>query len=336
MANKKWDAFVSYNRHDQAFVRHLFKRLTAAGLTVFFDQTELAVGDSLATVLAEAVGNARFVVIVMSPEYFESAWASRELELAFSQELDQGTVKVIPVMRRDCTPPPFLTSKVWADFRHDSDFENSIKKLIAALKREPAALTALARQNNELAPGQLQRPISETMRKEIADQVKEAVRSFLSDESTEPSSVRNSVEPEVDPRLCFVVMPFGSEELNIVYEDFVRPTLENDCELNCQRGDDLFGSGAIMDDIRRSIERACLVVADLTGKNANVFYEVGIAHTLDKQVLLLAQSMSDVPFDLRHRRVLLYDYSPRGCKKLEQHLAENVKAMLKRSKKTSA
>jgi hypothetical protein len=60
---------------------------------------------------------------------------------------------------------------------------------------------------------------------------------------------------------------------------------------------------------RQSIEGACVVVADLTGKNANIFYEVGIAHTLEKPVLLLAQPMSDVPFDLRHKRVLLYKYS---------------------------
>ena len=68
-----------------------------------------------------------------------------------------------------------------------------------------------------------------------------------------------------------------------------------------QRGDDLFGSEDIMDDTRQSIEGACLVVADLTGKNANIFYEVGIAHSLDKPVLLLAQFMSDVPLDLRRK-----------------------------------
>jgi len=70
---------------------------------------------------------------------------------------------------------------------------------------------------------------------------------------------------------CFVMMPFGSEELNVVYEDFVRPTLENTCGLSCERGDDLFGSNPIMEDIRKSIERADLVVADLTGKNAMFF-----------------------------------------------------------------
>jgi hypothetical protein len=83
-----------------------------------------------------------------------------------------------------------------------------------------------------------------------------------------------------------------------------------------------------MDDIRTSIELADLIVADLTGKNANVFYEVGICHALEKSVLLLAQSMDDVPFDLRHRRVLLYSYTPRGCKRLESSLKAQVNAIV--------
>jgi nucleoside 2-deoxyribosyltransferase len=125
-------------------------------------------------------------------------------------------------------------------------------------------------------------------------------------------------------------MPFGVETLEVVFEDFVRPVIEGKCDLDCERGDDVFGSSVIMDDIRNSIERADIVVADLTGKNANVFYEVGICHTLDKPVLLMAQSIDDVPFDLRHRRVLLYEYSPRGCKKLESALQENLLAMVQK------
>jgi hypothetical protein len=76
-----------------------------------------------------------------------------------------------------------------------------------------------------------------------------------------------------------------------------------------------------------SIEEADFIIADLTGKNANVFYEVGICHALEKLVLLLAQSMDDVPFDLRHRRVLLYRYTPKGCKWLESSLRDHVKSI---------
>ena len=124
-------------------------------------------------------------------------------------------------------------------------------------------------------------------------------------------------------------MPFGPEDLSDVYEYFVKPSIEANCSMRCERGDDVFGSNIIMDDVRRSIERARIIVADLTGRNPNVFYEVGIAHTLNKDVLLLSQSMSDIPFDLRHLRVLVYEYTPKGCKKLEQSVTDNINAILR-------
>lgn len=83
-----------------------------------------------------------------------------------------------------------------------------------------------------------------------------------------------------------------------------------------------------MDDITASIRKAHLIIADLTGRNPNVFYEVGIAHALNKKVLLMAQSIEDVPLDLRHRRALFYEYSPRGCRKLEKDLYIHLQSML--------
>jgi len=143
-----------------------------------------------------------------------------------------------------------------------------------------------------------------------------------------PPAPINAIHSETQPRCAFVVMPFGPDELQVVYEEFVKPTLEMVCSLRCVRGDDIFGSNVVMDDVSHAIGEADVLVADLTGRNANVFYEVGIAHALDKPVLLIAQSLDDVPFDLRHRRILLYEYSPRGCKRLEQAIAEHMNAML--------
>jgi hypothetical protein len=144
-----------------------------------------------------------------------------------------------------------------------------------------------------------------------------------------PDTRRGLPDPGAGQRRAFMVMPFGLEALEIVYEEFVRPTLQDVCGIVCVRGDDIFGSNVIMDDVSAAIAASDLLVADLTGRNANVFYEVGIGHALNKPVLLLAQSLDDVPFDLRHRRVLLYEYSPKGCKRLEQSVAEHVRDMLK-------
>lgn len=126
---------------------------------------------------------------------------------------------------------------------------------------------------------------------------------------------------------CFIVMPFGVQDLEDLYNEFILPVLDG-CKLDCARGDDIFGSNVVMDDVKAAIETADLVIADLSGQNPNVFYEVGIAHTLGKPVLLLSQSIEDVPFDLRHRRVLPYEYTPVGCKRLVAKLREHVLAML--------
>jgi hypothetical protein len=101
-----------------------------------------------------------------------------------------------------------------------------------------------------------------------------------------PAAATSAVDlADIDEDMCFVVMPFGVESLGIVYEDFVKPTLKDRCKLRPERGDDVFGSNLIMDDITKSLRKARLIIADLTGRNPNVFYEVGIAHALNKQVL---------------------------------------------------
>jgi len=324
----KYDAFISYSHADKQFVQRLAEQLTRAGFRVFFDQTDIAVGDSLVWVIDNAVRSARFLLVVMSPNYFASRWSGMELQLGLSEELDHNTLKVIPILRTECNIPPILAGKLWADFRTDEQFADSFATLVAALRggqKGSVPVTSDAQQQTPTV-GQVRSPLDASLAQAIKDSVNEAVRNLLSD-VVPKRSVKQPDAPLVDRTRCFVVMPFGSEDLTVVYEDFVRPTIA-DCGLVCERGDDLFGSNVVMDDIQHSIETARLIVADLTGKNANVFYEVGIAHALHKPVLLLAQSMNEVPFDLRHRRVLVYEYSPRGCRKLENHLSESIKAML--------
>jgi hypothetical protein len=205
----------------------------------------------------------------------------------------------------------------WVDFTHD--YDQAIERLIWGITgaRPPTAEGPTPGDTELIDPAELRR---------LRNELREAVELFRST----PEEPRSSpVRPAPDtPAKCFVVMPFGDADLEVVYEDFVKPVVENECLLRCERGDDVFGSNVIMDDILSSIRNADVVLADLTRKNANVFYEVGICHALAKRVLLLAQSIDDVPFDLRHRRVLLYDYTPRGCKKLELALKPNILAVL--------
>ncbi len=269
---------------------------------------------------------------------------------------DEKKAIVIPLLIEQCEPPLILIDKLFIDF---TNYENGIKQLLKTLSSRmsgnPANLEgggAIAQGENSKAIGAGGMLIEGNIRGNIVigsgisgrditnnyvgpseieglrAEVRQAVELFKSrpprDVKKEDIKTNQQVNTSVK---CFIVMPFSVEALNIVYEDYVKPVIEDECGLACERGDDVFGSSVIMDDILTSIKNSDLIIADLTGKNANVFYEVGICHALGKKVLLLAQSMDDVPFDLRHRRVLLYDYSPRGCKRLEKNLKDSIQAM---------
>lgn len=108
-----------------------------------------------------------------------------------------------------------------------------------------------------------------------------------------------------DKPRAFILMPFDPEFTSI-YEQLVRPSLE-DCGYEVARADSFLDQQNILKDIVRGIAEADLVVADLTALNANVLYELGICHGLNKPTVLLTQSIDEVPFDLRGYRMQLYD-----------------------------
>jgi hypothetical protein len=100
-------------------------------------------------------------------------------------------------------------------------------------------------------------------------------------------------------------MPFDSE-FDDVYKGFLHPVLK-ESGFDVKRADDIENQQNILRDIVEQIDRSDLIVADLTGLNPNVFYELGLAHALRKSVLLITQSIEEVPFDLKSYRLLEYD-----------------------------
>lgn len=120
----------------------------------------------------------------------------------------------------------------------------------------------------------------------------------------------------------FVLMPFA-EELKPVYQDHIVKVTES-LNLKVARGDDFFSTHSIMIDIWNAICAARLIVADCTNRNPNVFYEIGLAHTIGKNVVLITQNKDDVPFDLRHLRFIDYVYTPRGMIEFENRLKQTI------------
>jgi hypothetical protein len=122
---------------------------------------------------------------------------------------------------------------------------------------------------------------------------------------------------------CFVLMPF-SEPFNTYYKSIIKPAVNN-AKLDSLRGDSLFRPSPIMADIWQMIQEAKLLVAELTGKNPNVFYELGLAHAIGKPVVLLSETIEDVPFDLQSLRVIIYDKDdPTWGSKLKTKLTKSI------------
>lgn len=116
---------------------------------------------------------------------------------------------------------------------------------------------------------------------------------------------------------CFVMMPFASP-IGDYYSTVYKPAIEKSKLTPVRADNEIFGAGKIMDQVWAGISSAKVLVAELTTKNPNVFYELGIAHALQKPVVLISSNEEDVPFDLKHIRVIYYDkHDPFWGQKLE-------------------
>ena len=113
-----------------------------------------------------------------------------------------------------------------------------------------------------------------------------------------------TVDVEEKPRSVFVIMPFAAA-FDDVYEFGIKASVET-LGWDCRRADEVIHNRDIMCKVCQGIRQARFVIADLTGQNANVFYELGMAHALEKDVILLAQDVGDVPFDLRQMNIIEY------------------------------
>lgn len=106
------------------------------------------------------------------------------------------------------------------------------------------------------------------------------------------------------PIFAFVLMPFNPM-FDDVYEIGIKEAASQAGIVANRLDEQLFVEG-MMDRIYRQIEAADIIIADMSGQNPNVFYEVGYAHAKDKLCILLTKETKDIPFDLKHRRHIEY------------------------------
>lgn len=131
----------------------------------------------------------------------------------------------------------------------------------------------------------------------------------------------------------FMLMPFR-DDLTEIYKNNIKKSLEN-MDYVVKRADDFYLSTDILVDILRSIETSDIVIADLTSKNANVFYELGYAHHVQMEKVILISQESQNPFDVGSKRTIFYTPDTEGCIKLQEKLIKFIKTVEKEISKIS-
>lgn len=140
-----------------------------------------------------------------------------------------------------------------------------------------------------------------------------------------PKVFNISEAERIEPSLISVMMPFDMA-FNKVNEKLKEVT--SALSLHCRRADDIWENAAIIQDVVSLIDHSRIVICDCTGRNPNVFYEIGIAHTLGREVILLTQSEDDIPFDLRHLRYIKYQNNIEGLLLLGEVISSRLRTIL--------
>jgi hypothetical protein len=152
---------------------------------------------------------------------------------------------------------------------------------------------------------------------------KETIQYF---ESVDLSSFKNDLEftniarkvkkviTNILKKKCFVIMPFSGtktcteEQWTDIFDNIIKPSIElSPYKYECVRAN--LPVGNIIKDILINLNSADIVIADVTDRNPNVFYELGVRHALKDNTIMITQSLNDVPFDLKHYAIIEYNYT---------------------------
>lgn len=138
--------------------------------------------------------------------------------------------------------------------------------------------------------------------------------------------LHNIEKDDIDSRqdLVFMLTPFHDDtipEYNLI------KSIGKDHNIEVTRGDERKDPGEIFSNILKLMVSSKIIIANITGRNPNVFYELGIAHALDKKVILISHHSAVVPFDLSSKRVIFYSDLKELEIKINEVFKENFPTM---------
>jgi hypothetical protein len=136
-------------------------------------------------------------------------------------------------------------------------------------------------------------------------------------------------------RSCFVIAPIGEdkspirERSDVVFEHILEPVLTEQ-GYEALRADQMAVPGSITAQILEEITKADLVVADLTGHNPNVFYELALRHALNKPTVQIIAAGERIPFDVGQTRTIIFNHQDlRDVARCKDDLGKQIQALKK-------
>ena len=125
--------FISYNNANRNFVEKLANNIQNAGLSVWWDEWEIKVGDSIFQKVNDGISTSANLVVVLSTSSVNSSWVQREVGSALMKQLSsEKSITILPVLLEDCDIPPLLRDILWADFR--KSYQSGLTQLLKALR----------------------------------------------------------------------------------------------------------------------------------------------------------------------------------------------------------
>ncbi len=135
----------------------------------------------------------------------------------------------------------------------------------------------------------------------------------------------SKIKYQVDDDLCFVIMSFsGNPTLIDFYEKAIKPTVTS-LGFACERIDEQDFNGKISEKIIENIKRSRFIIFDATEARPNCYYELGIAHSLGKEVIHITNSVDNIHFDVKDFNFIVYSRIDELSNRLKKRITNSLK-----------
>ncbi len=124
--------FLSHSSRDKLVVRTLAQHLEDKGFPTWLDEWKIRVGECIATSIEKGLTDCRFVILALSPHAVSSGWVDREWKAIYWQEVEEGRVRILPILLEQCEIPLLLRTKRYVDI--SKDYSDGFRILVESLK----------------------------------------------------------------------------------------------------------------------------------------------------------------------------------------------------------